>query len=328
VNHSGCFAEKISTVQGGLVDIHPDHASLGRDRGNAATRFIFSGVIPRLFSGSGVRRVLPGYALESLQAVWIMNARNPSICRTSQLSGLVWLLLVCGFSYASSPDYIEAGLFSSSGISETLPAGWQPLTFRRIERHTGYYLVEDAGMVVVKAVSDQSASGLTRAISVSPQEYPVIQWRWKVDNVLQQGDVASREGDDYPARIYITFAFDPDKASYLERLEYEAARLIQGRDVPYRAISYIWGSNSPVGTMGPNAYTNKVMMFVVESGTKKLQQWVTERRNVYEDYRRAFAEEPSMISGVAIMTDTDNTRESAVAWYGDIVFSRNPGGRP
>ena len=67
------------------------------------------------------------------------------------------------------------------------------------------------------------------------------------------------------------------------------------------------------------------MMFVVEGGDEKLQQWVTERRNVYEDYKKAFGEEPTMISGVAIMTDTDNTRESAVAWYGDIVFNTDQG---
>ena len=118
----------------------------------------------------------------------------------------------------------------------------------------------------------------------------------------------------------ITFAFDPDKASYLERLKYQAAQLIKGRNVPYRAISYIWGSNSRAGVMVANAYTDQARMFVVEGGDKKLQQWVTEHRNVYDDYKQAFGEEPTMISGVAIMTDTDNTQESAVAWYGDIIF--------
>jgi hypothetical protein len=61
-------------------------------------------------------------------------------------------------------------------------------------------------------------------------------------------------------------------------------------------------------------------MIVVESGETRLNQWVIEERNVYEDYKRAFGEEPPMISGVAIMTDTDNTGESAIAYYGDIFF--------
>ena len=64
-------------------------------------------------------------------------------------------------------------------------------------------------------------------------------------------------------------------------------------------------------------------MFVVESGAEKLNQWVSEKRNVYEDYKKAFGQEPPMISGVAIMTDTDNTGESATAYYGDILFKKS-----
>ena len=239
---------------------------------------------------------------------------------SSKLALLLCLLQVSGLTNAQSPGQLEAGMFSSSMAGETLPHGWQPLTFSRIERHTDYSLVDEDGTVVVKAVSDQSASGLARAISIDPAAYPVIQWRWKVDNVLHKGDISSKAGDDYPARVYISFAFDPDRAGYLERLEHEAARLIKGKDVPYRAISYIWGSNSQAGTMIANSYTDRAMMFVVQGGSGKSRQWLTEERNVYEDYKKAFGEEPTMISGVAIMTDTDNTRESAVAWYGDIVF--------
>jgi hypothetical protein len=74
--------------------------------------------------------------------------------------------------------------------------------------------------------------------------------------------------------------------------------------------------------MVPNPYTDRVKMIVVESGEIKLNQWLNEERNVYEDYKKAFGEEPSMISGIAIMTDTDNTGESATAYYGDILFKK------
>lgn len=227
-----------------------------------------------------------------------------------------------GVLQAQSPETFPVGQFSIEKTGGKLPRGWQPLNFSGIKQHTDYSLVEDNGTAVIKAISHQSASGLSRAVSIDPVEYPVIQWHWKVNNVLQKGDVSHKNGDDYPARIYITFALDPDKASYLQRLKYKAAQLIKGKDVPYRAITYIWGSHSQAGTMIENPYTDHVMMFVVEAGDKKVQQWVTESRNVYEDYKKAFAEEPAMISGVAIMTDTDNTGESAVAWYGDIVFSK------
>ena len=77
-----------------------------------------------------------------------------------------------------------------------------------------------------------------------------------------------------------------------------------------------------MGTAVPNPYTEQVHMIVVESGPTKVNAWMTEARNVYEDYKRAFGEEPPMISGIAIMTDTDNTGESAEAYYGDIVLKR------
>ena len=253
----------------------------------------------------------------------------PNTCtnRGNLIFLLTCLLTAAGLTRAQAPENFEAGIFSSFEPGENLPAGWQPLNFSGIEKHTNYSLVKENDTVVIKAVSNQSASGLTRAISIDPEKYPFIQWSWKVNNLLQKGDVTRKDGDDYPARVYITFAFDPDKASYLERLEQKAARLIQGRDVPFRAIAYIWGSNSPAGTMIANAYTDRVQMFVVQAGDEKLQRWVMETRNVYEDYKTAFGKEPTTITGVAIMTDTDNTQESATAWYGDIIFS-NDRGRP
>lgn len=236
------------------------------------------------------------------------------------------LLTMSGTTHAQPQGYLGVGQFSSAKITENLPAGWEPLTFSNIERHTNYSLVNAGQTVVVKADSNKSASGLTRAISIDPAKYPVIQWQWKVDNILQNGDVTHKDGDDYSARIYITFALDPDRAGYLERLKHEATKVIFGEDIPYRAISYIWGSNSPAGTMVANPYTDRVMMFVVEGGDEKIRQWVTEKRNIHKDYKQAFGEEPPMISGVAIMTDTDNTRESAIAWYGDIIFTNDQAG--
>jgi hypothetical protein len=249
-----------------------------------------------------------------LQSIWV---------NCSSLALLCCLLTVSGLASAQLPGQLDAGLFSAARAGGSLPHGWQPLTFSRIERHTDYSLVEEDGTVVVKAVSNQAASGLTRAISIDPAAYSIIQWRWKISNVIHKGDVSSKAGDDYPARIYITFAFDPDRVGYLERLQHDATRLLLGRDVPYRAISYLWGNNSPAGTMVANPYTERAMMFVVEGGSDRSGQWLSEERNIYEDYQKAFGEEPTMISGVAIMTDTDNTQESAVAWYGDIVFRKN-----
>ena len=223
---------------------------------------------------------------------------------------------------AQLQNVVEVGKFSAATEGQGLPDGWKPLVFKKIEKHTTYTLVKDENAVVIKAVAEVSASGLIREIKINPKEYPVVQWRWKVMNILKKGDVHHKEGDDYPARIYITFEYDPSKLSFFQKAKYEAIRLLYGEYPPLAAINYIWESKAPIGTMVPNPFTDRVMMFVVESGPSKLNQWVNEERNIFEDYKKAFGQEPPMISGIAIMTDTDNTGESATAYYGDILFKK------
>lgn len=225
-------------------------------------------------------------------------------------------------SHARQEAILEVGRFSAEPLENSLPTGWKPLTFKKIDRHTTYTLVKDGNDVVVRAVAESSASGLIRKIKIDPKEHPILQWRWKVMNVLKKGDVNRKEGDDYPARIYVTFEYDPGKLGFFEKAKYETIRLIYGQYPPIGAINYIWESKAPKGTVVPNPYTGRVIMIVVESDESKLNQWVSEERNIYEDYKKAFGQEPPMISGVAIMTDTDNTGESATAYYGDIIFKK------
>jgi len=223
---------------------------------------------------------------------------------------------------AQSGAVLEVGKFSSAQSGGSLSAEWKPLTFKNIEKHTVYSLVKDGDAVVVKAESRASASGLIRELKINPKEYPLVQWRWKVGNILKKGDVRRKEGDDYPARIYITFEYDPKKLSFVDRTKYGLVKAFYGQYPPLAALNYIWESRAAKGTLVPNPFTDRAMMIVVESGAEKLNQWITEERNIPEDYRRAFGEDPPMINGVAIMTDTDNTGESAVAYYGDIFFKK------
>jgi hypothetical protein len=220
-------------------------------------------------------------------------------------------------------DVLEVGKFSAGREGRAFPDGWKPLTFKKIERHTDYSLVKDGDTVVVKAVSQAASSGMTREIMIDPREYPVVAWRWKTTNLIRAADVTQKAGDDYPARLYITFEYDSGKVGWLEKTKFEAARLLYGQYPPIAAVNYIWDGKAANGAMVPNAYTDRAMMYVVESGAQRLNQWVPVERNVYEDYKRAFGEEPPRISGVAIMTDTDNTGESATTYYGDIVFKRD-----
>ncbi|MGQ0792511.1 MAG: DUF3047 domain-containing protein [Deltaproteobacteria bacterium] len=223
-------------------------------------------------------------------------------------------------SAALSPDTIEVGRFSAETAEGGLPSGWSPFTFKNSPKHTHYGLVKEGGVMVVMATSQGAVSALSREIKIDPKEYPIIRWRWKIANTLRGSDLKSKKGDDYSARIYITFQYDPSKSSALERAKYKAARLAYGKFPPLGAINYIWTKNSPDGAFASNPHLKQSKMFVAESGDAKVGEWVFEQRDVYEDFKRAFGREPTAISAVAIMTDTDNTGEAAVAYYGDIEF--------
>jgi hypothetical protein len=237
------------------------------------------------------------------------------------------LLILCFPLVVEASDdskaVLEVGKFSAAKEGGALPDGWKPLTFKKVERHTKYALVRDGEAVVVKAVSEAAASGLVKPVRIDLRDYPIVQWRWKVENLLRRSDVTRKDGDDYPARLYITFEYDPDKVSFSKRAMYQAGRLLFG-DIPIGALNYIWDAKAVLGAILDNAYTDFAKMIVVRSGSAGVGTWVEEQRNVYEDYKRAFGEEPPLVSGVAIMTDTDNTKESATAYYGDILFKKTP----
>jgi hypothetical protein len=233
-----------------------------------------------------------------------------------------WLLIVPTCLRAESGAVLEVGTFSASPVGQAMPDGWKPLTFKKIPKHTSYEVVKDGGVTIVKAVSEASASGLTKPVVIDPKEFPIVRWRWKIDHVLKGSDVTLKEGDDFPARLYITFEYDPGKVSFGKKLKFKAGQAVFG-DIPIAALNYIWDTKAPVGTIVENAYTDFTKMVIVESGTQKVGMWIDEERNIYEDYKKAFGEEPPMINGVAIMSDTDNTKERATAYYGDIVFQKS-----
>ena len=203
-----------------------------------------------------------------------------------------------------------------------LPAGWSPLTFRKIPRHTRYTRVREEGNAVVKAEADRSASGIFKKVDIDPVRFPILKWRWKVDHILERGDERTRAGDDYAARIYVTFAYDPDAVSLWERSKYAAIKLFYGEYPPQGALNYIWANRLPKGSVIDNAYTDRAKMIAVESGAENSGRWMKEGVNLYEDYKRLFGKEPPHISGIALMTDTDNTGGSATGYYDDIVLFR------
>ncbi len=227
---------------------------------------------------------------------------------------LLLLLAVRG----NAQEAIEVGSFSKAATDAVFPEGWEPLDLAGIERKTKYSLVKDNGVLVVRADSENTASAMFYRIKIDLKKTPIVQWHWKINRVLSKGDATKRDGDDYPARFYIFFEYDASRLSWFERISYESYYHIHGEYPPLAALNYIWANKLPVGTLIPNVYSERVQMYVLQSGNKQAGQWVVQQRNIYDDYVRAFGEEPPAILGIAFMTDTDNTGEAATAFYGDV----------
>ncbi|MCK7550727.1 DUF3047 domain-containing protein [Marinobacter goseongensis] len=222
---------------------------------------------------------------------------------------------------------LPAGVWADTRITPfstmaDLDDGWEPLEFPKIDRHTNYRLVEEDGTQVIEASTDNSASGLIARLDLEPGESLMLTWRWKVSNVFDQGDARKKSGDDYPARIYVAFEFEPQKASWFERAKRKTVATVFGEELPGNAINYIWANRLPRGETVANPYSEETMMIAVTSGNEQAGEWVTVKRDLVADYRAAFGEDPPPIRGVAIMSDSDNTGESATAWYGDLELGR------
>ncbi|KPP96723.1 DUF3047 domain-containing protein [Marinobacter sp. HL-58] len=204
----------------------------------------------------------------------------------------------------------------------SLDDGWEPLEFPKIDRHSRYQLVDDNGEQVVEATTENSASGLIARVSVEPGDSLILRWRWKVSNVYDQGNARKKEGDDYPARIYVAFEFEPEQAGFFERAKRKTVAVVFGEELPGNALNYIWANRLPVDEIVANPFTDNTMMIAVNSGADSAGEWVTVERDIVADYREAFGRNPPRLAGVAIMSDSDNTGESARAWYGDIELIR------
>ena len=193
---------------------------------------------------------------------------------------------------AGSDDHPVAA-FTDDGLD-----GWEERSFNG---NTQYELVSEKGVSVLKAHTVQQASVLFREETINILETPVLSWSWKVDRVYTDIDEKTKKGDDFPARLYVVkeFGFLPWE-SYV--------------------ITYIWASESPVGDIWTNPYTDNGRMVVLQSGDAYMGEWRTQSRNVAQDFKNLFDLDVEEIDGYAVMVDGDNTKVEAVAWFGAINF--------
>ena len=216
--------------------------------------------------------------------------------------GMMRFLLLVGAVLWSAGPVLAAServmVLTASDLS-----GWEEKSF---QGKTEYVVVDKGTGLVVRAVSNGSASGLFRKMSVDLQRTPLLHWSWRIENILDNDRERSKAGDDYVARIYVVFS----GGAFFWRT---------------RALNYVWSSHQEIGSVWPNAYTGNAVMVAQRSGDALVGSWVMESRDVLADAQRLLGPRYTHIDAIAIMTDTDDTGQRAVAFYGDIYFSgENP----
>jgi hypothetical protein len=167
---------------------------------------------------------------------------------------------------------------------------------------THYEVVIIDAKPLLKATAKSTASGLVRHIDIDLTKTPYMNWSWKIDNILSNVDETQKSGDDYAARVYVVIS----------------GGLLFWRT---RAISYVWASKKQQGTHWPNAFTGNALMIASQSGNEHVGEWINEKRNILDDIKNLLEIDATEINGVAIMTDTDNSKQSATAYYGNIFFT-------
>jgi len=210
------------------------------------------------------------------------------------LIGLFSFLAADAIADSSREEDIPVARFSEMNLD-----GWENKLF---EGETQYSIKSEEENSYLYASSMQSASALYKKIKVNIHNTPYLNWRWRVDKALSGLNEKDKSGDDYAARIYVVF-----KTGYTR--------------LSAKALNYVWSSNGISDTYWPNAYTKKATMIPLRTNQDKTQTWKYEKVNIKEDLMKYFDKIPKHIDGIAIMTDTDNSKGVAGASYGDIYFS-------
>ena len=156
----------------------------------------------------------------------------------------------------------------------------------------------------LKAVADNSASGLGKEIKIDLNKTPFINITWKVEKDLSGIKENTKKGHDYAARVFV--------------IKKTGATLLSNR-----AINYVFSSNNNVGSNFPSPYTKKSIDNVLASTKDNLNEWVTVKANVKEDFKRFHNLEVNELDGLAIMSDTDNSKMKSIAYFQNIYFHLN-----
>jgi hypothetical protein len=219
--------------------------------------------------------------------------------------------------------------FSEQSVNDPL-RGWSFYRVAPYKKNTAYRLENYQGRTVLSARAKKSSSGLAVKLKPRPSQHLWLEWEWKALTNLDKANNTDRYADDAPLRILVAFDGDQSKLSMKDKMVGELAQIMSGQEMPYATLMYIWAPNGQLNQIKPNSYTNRIKMIAVDVGKENLGQWRKHSRDLTADYEAAYGYAPGNLIGIALLTDTDNTKSDTKAYYGDIElkYKRFSEGKP
>jgi hypothetical protein len=205
--------------------------------------------------------------------------------------------------------------------SQALSTGFEAWTHKKLpgKRPTRYQVTQAQGTPIVRADADAAVSLFRRSVRIEANQLGSIEFAWRVQALIDRADLTQRGGEDAPVRLLLAFEGDRNTFSARNRMLSDLSQTMTGEPLPYATLMYVWDNQAPVGTVIPAASgTDRIRKLVVDSGPAWIQTWRNHVRDIAADYRLVFGEEPGALVAVAFMTDSDNTRTRAQAWYGPV----------
>jgi hypothetical protein len=190
---------------------------------------------------------------------------------------------------------------------------------------TQYSVVRLSNRRTLMASASSSASMLRKDLRIEPEQLNALNFSWQIQKLIEGADMAHRDYDDSPVRLVLAFDGDRSQFSPKNAMLSELTHALSGRPMPYATLMYVWCNQRPVDSVIQNPRTDRIRKIVVESGAGRLNQWISYERNIRADYEKAFGEPPGALIGIGLMTDSDNTRSQAQAWYGPIQLIATKG---
>ena len=189
------------------------------------------------------------------------------------------------------------------------------------KKPTQYIYQQRDGRHTLMAKAVSSASMLRQSVHIEPARLGRLNFSWKVPKLIPGADLSKRETHDSPVRVVLVFEGDRSGFSAKNAMLSELARAVTGEELPYATLMYVWCNACAPDSVIINPRTDRIREIVMESGPDRLGNWIDYQRDIRADYQRAFGEAPGALLDVGMMTDTDNTRQMTVAWYGPIFLT-------